>query len=298
MKSAGELQSIRAIPVDNHPVFHTALALLASLIPFTKHLGLLLSLTLSAALTVNAATANQERTVAPDTTTTTALTPAPPFGTVKDESGWWMVAPDGHKFFSVGVCCLHQGTSREASDPENPSYAAWQNHSSSVAWADTNLMRLKAWGFATAGGWADFDTLRQSREQSLWFTPVLHIGAAAGAPWWDMWDERNVRRMESVARERILPIREDPRLLGYYSDNELGWWNATLWKTTLEHPPSSGQCSGDTRTQNSRTHTRTQSLAMRRFAPALVNRLSGSKRRAKERSIAEDADHQRQGTWP
>ena len=167
--------------------------------------------------------------------------PPQPFATRKDDSGWWLAAPDGQKFFSLGVCCVNQGTSREAWDSENPSYAAWQHHDYSIAWAGTNLLRLTSWGFTTVGGWSDFDVLRQSPEQKLWLTPVLHIGQTVGAPWWDMWDERNVRRMENIARERILATRDDPRILGYYSDNELGWWNATLWKVTLEQPASSGQ---------------------------------------------------------
>jgi hypothetical protein len=76
---------------------------------------------------------------------------------------------------------------------------------------------------------------------SLWMTPVLHIGSTAGVPWWDMWDAKIIRRMEEAARAQILALRDDPRLLGYYSDNEVGWWNATLWKMTLEQPSSSGQ---------------------------------------------------------
>lgn len=47
--------------------------------------------------------------------------------------------------------------------------------------------------------------------------------------------------MDAAAREQILLLRDNPRLLGYYSDNELGWWNATLWKITLEQPSTSGQ---------------------------------------------------------
>jgi hypothetical protein len=56
-----------------------------------------------------------------------------------------------------------------------------------------------------------------------------------------MWDTNNIARMDAVAHEKILPLRDDPRVLGYYSDNEMGWWNATLFKMTLEQPPASGQ---------------------------------------------------------
>jgi len=164
-----------------------------------------------------------------------------PFSVRKEETGWWLVSPEGRNFFSLGVCCIHQGTARETFDPENPGYTAWQHYDTPAAWADATLRRLRSWGFTTVGGWSDFDTLRKSREQTLWLAPVLHIGSTAGAPWWDMWDAKNIGRMEEVARMKILPLRDDPRVLGYYSDNELGWWNATLWKMTLEQPASSGQ---------------------------------------------------------
>ncbi|HTD68001.1 MAG TPA: hypothetical protein VK846_15860, partial [Candidatus Limnocylindria bacterium] len=164
-----------------------------------------------------------------------------PFTIRNEKTNWWFVSPAGQKFFSLGVCCVHQGVPRATFDAENPGYAAWQHYVTPAAWADTNLQRITSWGFTTIGGWSDFDALRQSRAQTFWLTPVLHIGATAGAPWWDMWDDKNIQRMETVAREQILSLRDDPRLLGYYSDNELGWWNATLWKMTLEHPVSSGQ---------------------------------------------------------
>src|SRR6185295_11218926 len=97
------------------------------------------------------------------------------------------------------------------------------------------------WGFTTLGAWSDEQVLRQAKEMSLWLTPVLHIGSTAGAPWWDMWDAKVIRRMDEVARGQILAVRDDPRLIGYYTDNELGWWNATLFKMTLEQSAGSGQ---------------------------------------------------------
>ncbi len=56
-----------------------------------------------------------------------------------------------------------------------------------------------------------------------------------------MWDEKITARMEQVTRDQIVAVRDDPRLIGYYSDNEMGWWNAALFKMTLEHAPTSGQ---------------------------------------------------------
>jgi hypothetical protein len=56
-----------------------------------------------------------------------------------------------------------------------------------------------------------------------------------------MWDPKVIERMDQVAREQILPLRNDPRLIGYYTDNEVGWWNAILINMTFEQAPASGQ---------------------------------------------------------
>lgn len=163
------------------------------------------------------------------------------FHVSQSETGWWLIAPDGRKFIEKGVGVVTQGDSRQDSDPDNPSYGAWRNHQTPAEWAAEATHRLQDWGFDAAAGWADYAELRQVPESRLFFTPVLHLGAAAGAPWWDMWDERNLKRMQESAREQILSWNGDSRVIGYFSDNELGWWNATLWKMTLEQPSSSGQ---------------------------------------------------------
>jgi hypothetical protein len=163
------------------------------------------------------------------------------FSIRQEEGAWWLVSPQGQRFFSLGVCCVDQGYSRKEYDPENPGYAAWQHYGDAQCWATATSKRLKSWGFTTVGAWSDHIALRQSREMTLWMTPIIHLGATAGAPWWDMWDPKVIQRMENVGRDQILAVRDDPRLLGYYSDNELGWWNASLFKMTLEQPSTSGQ---------------------------------------------------------
>ena len=166
---------------------------------------------------------------------------SPGFLVVRQEGKWWLISPARERFFSMGVCVVSRGSSKEEFDAENPSYAAWQHYADSQQWAAATLARLNSWGFTTAGGWSDYQELRSAKERQLFITPVLHMGSTSGLPWWDMWDEKNVARMEEVAREKILAIRDDPRLMGYYSDNELGWWNAALWKGTMEQSSSSGQ---------------------------------------------------------
>ena len=153
----------------------------------------------------------------------------------------WLVRPNGERFFSLGVCVVTTGVSPSAFDPNNPRYAARREYADANQWAEATLKRLKSWGFTTIGGWSDFQALKQSRDRDVVFAPVLHIGSTAGAPWWDMWDPKVLDRMEQVARDQILALRDDPRLIGYYSDNELGWWNAILLQMTFEQAPTSGQ---------------------------------------------------------
>jgi hypothetical protein len=164
-----------------------------------------------------------------------------PFSIQRQDGNFWLVRPNGERFFSLGVCVVDMGASRAEFDPDNPGYSAWQHYADSNQWAEATLKRLKSWGFTTIGGWSDFQTLRQSREADVALAPVLHIGATAGAPWWDMWDPKIVARMEQIARDQILPLRDDLRVIGYYSDNEIGWWNALLFRRTLEQAPTSGQ---------------------------------------------------------
>jgi hypothetical protein len=162
-------------------------------------------------------------------------------------NGWWWVGSDSKPFLSVGACVVSGWDSRENHDAENPGYSVWKVHPTPEAWADVTLRRLHSWGFNTLGAWADPTVLGPAQKRAaaegraLWVTPVLHMGSSAGAPWWDLWDPVVVGRMEEKARDEMALYRGDARVLGYYSDNELGWWGATLWKLTLEQKPTSGQ---------------------------------------------------------
>lgn len=165
----------------------------------------------------------------------------PPFTIQQQDQTAWLVKPNGERFFSLGVCCVNQGASTNEWSAANPGYAAWQHYTNTNDWAGATLQRLKSWGFTTVSGWSDFQTLKGCREPGFAFAPVLHIGASAGAPWRDMWDPKLVDRIDQVARESIVPLRDDPRVIGYYTDNEIGWWNAILFKMTLEQASTSGQ---------------------------------------------------------
>src|SRR5258708_5606990 len=119
---------------------------------------------------------------------TTPTNTKPSFSIQQIGATSWLVKPDGERFFSMGVCCVSPGASREEFDPDNPAYACWQYYPSSSQWAEFSLARLKSWGFTTVGAWSDFPRLIQCHDSDLALTPVLHIVSTAGAPLCDMWD--------------------------------------------------------------------------------------------------------------
>ena len=149
--------------------------------------------------------------------------------------------PSGERFFSLGICMFNQGSRRttttrpnRATPPCAITTCPRPGRMPACAGSSRGASRPSADGATTR-------RCEQSSEHDLWITPVLHLGSTSGAPWFDMWDEKVIRRIEEVAEKTIVPLRDDPRVIGYYSDNELGWWNAIMWKMTLEQPASSGQ---------------------------------------------------------
>src|SRR6266436_5762023 len=45
--------------------------------------------------------------------------PVQRFSVQRQDEGWWLVAPDGRRFFSLGVCCVNRGFLPEQFDAES-----------------------------------------------------------------------------------------------------------------------------------------------------------------------------------
>lgn len=159
----------------------------------------------------------------------------PKFFRVAQTRGIWnLIAPEGKPFFSAGVCCVDQGTPRGQYKPENPSYAAYRHYPGAEAWAEGAARRLKSWNFNTVGGWSD----AVMRKRGMPYTQVLHLGSSAvpAVPWGDLFSAETARTMDEVARKQIQPLKDDPNLIGWFTDNELGWWDETQFIYYLQQP--------------------------------------------------------------
>jgi len=161
-----------------------------------------------------------------------ALAPGRTRFTVVSQGGdLWFAGTDKKPFFSLGVCCVTTGSSYLEYDPSNPSYAAFRSYvQGKQTWADDTVARLQSWQFNTIGAWSDAKTLRLAKAPNLKFTPILHMGSGAGAPWKDMWDPQVVGAMNDIARDQIKDLHGESRVIGYFSDNEQGWWYGALFE--------------------------------------------------------------------
>ncbi|MDO4637745.1 MAG: beta-galactosidase [Lautropia sp.] len=99
-------------------------------------------------------------------------------------------------------------------------------------WVTRTGKRLKGWGFNTVGAWSDtsMDHVR------LPYTRIAHIiGPFArlsdGNNWWqgipDAFDPAFARAVDQTLQKETAGSHDDPWLIGWFVDNELGWGNGS-----------------------------------------------------------------------
>ncbi len=153
---------------------------------------------------------------------------------VREDSRILVKAPDGRTFWSMGVCCTGQGEKWDGYNPDNPGYAAHKLFPNAKSWVEDTLGKLRDNGFNSIGGWSETPLFQKhGGEKRLPYFEVLHLGAYNRAPWRDMFSKEHVQIVEQAAKDQIEKIKDDPYLVGYFSDNELGWWREALFVTYL-----------------------------------------------------------------
>jgi len=157
------------------------------------------------------------------------------FTLAKEKGIWWFKDPEGKPFWSFGVCCTDTGVDPKDVKPDNPGYSALKLFPDPKAWTEDTATKLKAWGFNSLGGWSEAD-LFQKYAPMPYFT-VLHLGAYDRAPWHDLFGDAMAKAVDGAARDQIAKLKDDPNLVGYFTDNELGWWTDTLFPSYLGMPP-------------------------------------------------------------
>jgi hypothetical protein len=147
----------------------------------------------------------------------------------------WLVTPCGERFFSLGVNVLDGGNFEHEKVGKAYSGYSWESFAPTLPdWAAETRRRLFSWGFNSAGGWA-------LSPQVLKLPTVidLELGRLARFHWFDPFAPETETRMNALARELVAPYRDSPYRIGYFSDNEVGWWTGALFSFYSSKPADS-----------------------------------------------------------
>jgi hypothetical protein len=158
------------------------------------------------------------------------------FHTTKRGDRWWLMDP-------TGSLCVYKGMSSVTPLRSPGAVAAFQSKfGSKTNWAAATSELLREHGFIGAGAWSDTDVLN-SAPRPLAYTRVLNFmsgyGRQRGGTSWQpghtgypkdcifVFDPDFARYCDEHART-LAENKDDPRLIGYFSDNELPFGPAAL----------------------------------------------------------------------
>ncbi|HEX4195171.1 MAG TPA: hypothetical protein VHY80_18825, partial [Stellaceae bacterium] len=143
-----------------------------------------------------------------------------------------LVTPCGGSFYSIGVNVLDGGIT--AGYLDRPHYD-WRNSFASLDdWIAQTKQRLADWGFNSAGAWS-----LPPKQVKLPSVINLELGRLARFHWFDPFDPAAEQRMFEQAKILTAPYRDSPYRIGYFSDNEVGWWDGALFLFYSQKPPTS-----------------------------------------------------------
>ncbi len=137
---------------------------------------------------------------------------------------WWLVTPDGYAFYSIGVNHI---SSKGYFCPKlgySPyERAILEKYGSKEKWAQATKSRLIEWGFNTIGAWSEVELFPQFP-----YVLQLNFSRLAGGDWVkgtfpDVFDPRWEKAVFGLAQKICSARKNDPWLIGYFTDNELHW---------------------------------------------------------------------------
>ncbi|MBI1775323.1 MAG: hypothetical protein HYR63_08250 [Proteobacteria bacterium] len=160
-----------------------------------------------------------------------AQAPSSRWSIERDHAAFWLTTPCGERFFSLGVNVVDGGVVYG----EGGRHYDWRRTDPSLpAWAERARRQLQGWGFNTSGGWSLGPELLK-----MPFLVNLELGRLARFHWFDPFAPETELRMRRLAERLVAPYRGNRLRIGYFSDNEVGWWRGTLFTFYIQEPPRS-----------------------------------------------------------
>ena len=155
------------------------------------------------------------------------------YRTEKIDDRWWIIQPDGCATLSVGVTTINHGAS------ERNKTAFKEKFASNEDWTQKTIETLQQSGFNTAGAWSDYKKIikyNTSGKQPLAYTIILDFMSSYGK------QRGGTRRVPGHTgypgdvifvfdpefeifcdnyAKKLAENKNDPNLIGYFSDNEM-----------------------------------------------------------------------------
>lgn len=171
------------------------------------------------------------------------------FHTRKIGDRWWIIDPEGHPYIFKGVACLSIGHS------DRQQAALVERFGDMRTWAEHECGFLRENGFNGLGAWSRVDDVRECGTPLPYTVIVNPMGRYHGAhlkkfggkylfhSWQNyrfdlamVFDPEFDKYVESEI-SKIARYKDDPWLVGYYTDNEIPWVNDALDRhlTLLAH---------------------------------------------------------------
>ncbi len=166
------------------------------------------------------------------------------FRTERVDGRWWLVDPAGHPFVTVAVNSVRAGQSA------NNKLAFDKTFGSSETWVAQTQAVLEQGGFVGTGSWSEVDAIRkhnQTAAKPIVYTTMLgfltaferdwkkkHPNAAVPAVPLLIFEPTFASFCQEHARQAAA-YRNDPNLLGHFSDNEIAF-TTPLLEQALNNP--------------------------------------------------------------
>ncbi|GDY11894.1 hypothetical protein LBMAG53_07720 [Planctomycetota bacterium] len=155
---------------------------------------------------------------------------------------WWLVAPDGRPVLYKGCNAVIRQSVGKAGDNRYFQWVEQTYGGDHRRFTDDALAKLRAAGFNGLGGWSFLFTPREGhRERGMPFVEILPAREIAGSEGMllepkrdasgaivgtqssfniDVFDPEVWNRIDQRCRNEFAELRDNPNLLGYFSDNE------------------------------------------------------------------------------
>jgi hypothetical protein len=143
------------------------------------------------------------------------------------KGNWWLVDADGKPFVYRGVCAINRAGTQGGRRAKPGPYATVVDtkYKTRQAFVDATIQRLRSWNFNALGAWCTEEFF----DQGLPYTEIVEFArvrdriTAPGINLPDVFDPAWLSAVDAEANKLCTPRRDSKQVIGYFTDNELGW---------------------------------------------------------------------------